>query len=104
MKQNKTKNFGEGVFIKILHKTTVQKAIYSNSDFFSGDIIINFDNESMYITKPNVDYKGKTRKPARDKSGTYNTSVMDYDYIIPLGRFMFNEEDSTEDCLILDFN
>ena len=83
------------------HSHRRQKHLASNSIFFSDEVIIKVDEYSIYITKPSLDYKGKTYK-THLKNGMYHTAIVD-DERLECGEFKFDVDESTEDCLVVNY-
>ncbi len=81
------------------HTGVNQVHISSKSNFFDGYLIIKDDGESLTFTKPTIDYNGKMYKPKYyKKAKTYITAIVSE---IPLGKFDFDDEESTEDELVV---
>ena len=80
------------------HTGIHQVHISSKSNFFDGYLIIKDDGESLTFTKPTIDYNGKMYKPKFYKNTqTYITAIVSE---MPLGKFDFDDEESTEDELV----
>jgi hypothetical protein len=76
-----------------------QVHISSKSNFFDGYLIIKDNGESLTFTKPTLDYNGRMYKPKfYKKTQTYVTAIVSE---MPLGKFYFDDEESTEDKLVV---
>jgi len=81
------------------HTGINQVHISSKSNFFDGYLIIKDDGESLTFTKPTIDYNGKMYKPKfYKKAQNYITAIVSE---MPLGKFDFDDEESTEDELVV---
>lgn len=99
-----TINGVSGSFLRIYkHTHRRQKHLASNSNFFATDVKIAFDEYSIYFTKPTIDYRGKSYKAKKDKGGVYHTAIVDEDELIDFGEFEFDADESTEDCLVVNY-
>ena len=82
---------------KASHRRQVQ--VQSNSKFFSEDVLVSVDEESIRFTKPSLDYRGKTHKPKELKSGWYTFCIVAE---LPITKNLeFDDEESTEDELVV---
>ena len=80
------------------HKyTSVRIEAKSNIKFFDTPVVFEFTDEYVKITKPELDYSGKTIKMNKQNSGWYGTTI---NKDLPRGKFLFDKEDSNEDELI----
>ena len=83
------------------HKfTTIRLTAKSSINFFETPVILDFNDEYIRITRPNLDYTGKTIKMTKAKSGWYQTTIR---ADLPKGRIEFDEDDSNDDELIAYF-
>lgn len=79
--------------------------INSNFEFLKGEVIVLADYRSITIKRPDFDYQGKSRKLHSPRlmwfctSFTIGADTQD----LPLGKFLFDEEDSNEDQLVAYF-
>lgn len=71
----------------------------TKSNFFSSEIIVKYTNKKLTFGKPTFDYNGKTIKPNKMKDGRYQCTIHGKD--LPIGKFDFDEDESTEDCIVL---
>jgi len=91
----------KGSFLTIYeHTHRRQKHIASNSNFFSDEVKIKIDDYCIYITRPTLDYRGKTFK-AHMQKGLYHTAIVDER--LECGKFEFDVNESTEDCLVVNY-
>lgn len=75
-----------------------QLKIASKSNWFNTEyVIVNMDEDCIIISKPTLDYTGKMYKVL--KVGLNNLVKLSLD--LPMGKFDFDEEESTEDELVL---
>ncbi|HET8838061.1 MAG TPA: hypothetical protein VFM82_03615 [Flavobacteriaceae bacterium] len=90
-----------GSFLRIYeHTHRRQKHLASNSNFFADDVKIEVDDYCIYITRPSLDYRGKTFK-AHNRNGIYHTAIVDER--LECGEFEFDADKSTEDCLVVNY-
>ena len=90
-----------GSFLRIYeHTHRRQKHLASNSNFFDDDVKIELDDYCIYITRPSLDYRGKTFK-AHNRNGVYHTAIVDER--LECGEFEFDADESTEDCLVVNY-
>jgi len=88
-----------GSFLRIYeHTHRRQKHLASNSIFFADDVKIEVDDYCIYITRPSLDYRGKTFK-AHNSNGVYHTAIVDER--LECGEFEFDSDESTEDRLVV---
>ena len=69
----------------------------SNINLLDDDVVIDTGEDYIKISRPDIDYNGKTYKLNKMKSGWYGTTLQ---MQLPLGKFLFDDEESTEDELI----
>lgn len=101
-KETKTSQFSKnaisGSILIYNHKyTSVKIQAKSNIKFFDTPVVFEFTDEYIRITKPELDYSGKTIKMYKQNSGWYGATI---NKDLPIGKFLFDEEDSNEDELI----
>lgn len=69
----------------------------SNINLLEDDVIIDVGEDYIKISRPSIDYNGKTYKLNKMNNGWYGTTLQ---MQLPLGKFLFDDEESTEDELI----
>ena len=69
----------------------------ANINLLDDDVIIDVREDYIKISRPDIDYNGKTYKLNKMKSGWYGTTLQ---MKLPLGKFLFDDEESNEDELI----
>jgi len=69
----------------------------ANINLLDDDVIIDVGDDYIKISRPDIDYNGKTYKLKKMKSGWYGTTLQ---MQLPIGNFLFDDEESTEDKLI----
>ena len=75
-----------------------QRQITSNSNWFNCDyILFNVEDGCISITKPDLDYRGKSHKPTKQNNWWHFLVTAE----LPFGKFEFDVDDSTEDELIV---
>lgn len=75
-----------------------QRQITSNSNWFDCDyILFNAKEDYISITKPSLDYRGKSQKPTKQNNSYHFLVTAE----LPLGKFEFDVDDSTEDELVV---
>lgn len=97
------KSIKEGLAVRVKGYRYSQKyhqlELRTRSDWFDTDsVIVKVFHDYVSITKPTIDYKGKTN--AVQYTST-DIKVVTLGADLPLGYLMFDEEDSTEDELII---
>ena len=87
-----------------------QKMIQTTCDFFKdGDVIIHYDihKNKITFTKPTIDYNGKLYKVSKYKTRPLGfrsyLSIGISSEELPLGKFLFDKEESNEDCKVVYF-
>ena len=79
--------------------------IYSNHVMFQSEYIkITFLNEYLILSIPDIDFKGKIYKTIRHNKCDKWRSFTTISEKIKKGKFYIDEEDSTEDELIIYYN
>jgi len=72
--------------------------ITSNSIWFDCDyILFNVKEDYISITRPSLDYRGKSHKTTKQKNFYHFVVTAE----IPFGKFKFDVDDSTEDELVI---
>jgi len=76
------------------------KRIYSNSNFFENEVLINVEADKIIISKPDLDNTEKTYKLTKAKNtlGCFHSRVC---LDIPAGTYYFDELESDEDKVII---
>ena len=96
---NLNKNIGS-IFIDLVKNKTRTHYISSKLSWFDCDaVIFKIYPSHISITKPIIDYNGKTYKPTKQRN-LFRFSVVVVD-ILPVGTFYIDNEDSTEDELVI---
>lgn len=80
-------------------------ALHCTTDFFEDGFTITDTGDSLLFKRVGVDHRGKFQNPKRRRVGNdfhYSTAISGTE--LPLGQFKFDEDDSTEDELVIYYN
>lgn len=69
----------------------------ANINLFEESVILDIGEGYIRIARPDIDFTGKTYKFNKMKSGWFGTTIQKQ---LPLGKFLFDKEESSEDELI----
>lgn len=76
--------------------------IQSKDSIFNHELVLRYDEytNTLVIRRVGIDYVGKTSKPMKH-IGYWQTSISESN--LKEGDYLFDEDDSTEDCKIIYF-
>ena len=86
--------------ITISSKRGNKRVISTPHPWFSGRVIIKADEDGISFRKPTLGYMGKTYACTRGRNRAQIHPTLD----LPIGRFEIDEEDSTEDQIVVWFD
>ncbi len=79
-----------------------QRTVSSKSIFFvtNEDIIVKLKDDKMIVTRPTIDYNGKTYKVTKISDSGWNCFTF-IGQDLPIGKFEFDTDESNEDMVVI---